>query len=91
MGTRCKFRGRPGIFCNVLIIDGGLARNIDFEVTHFQVLRKTRRNMSILKLQSVKIKGNLTRKARFTCLFSRVWFSRGLAVSMGEAAKLVLL
>ena len=26
-----------------------------------------------------------------TCLVSRLWFSRGLAVSMGEAAKLVLL
>ena len=94
MVTRCKFRGRPGIFCNMLLIDGGLARNIDFEVAHFQALRKTRRKMSILKLQSVKIEGSLARNARFgapTCLFSRVWFSRGLAVSMGEAAKLVLL
>ena len=31
------------------------ARNIDFEVANFQVLRKTRRKTSILKLQSVKI------------------------------------
>ena len=50
--------------------------------------------MSILKLQSVKIGGSLARNGRFgapTCLFSRVWFSTGLAVSMGEAAKLVFL
>ena len=70
------------------------ARNIDFEVANFQVLRKTRRKTSILKLQSVKIGGSLARNARFdapTCLVSRLWFSRGLAVSMGEAAKLVLL
>ena len=43
-----------------------------------------------MKLQSVKIGGSLARNARFgapTCLFSHVWFSRGLAVSMGEAAK----
>ena len=78
----------------MLKIDGSLARNIDFEVANFQVLRKTRRKTSILKLQSVKIGGSLARNARFgapTCLFSRVWFSRGLAVSMGEAAKLVFL
>ena len=77
----------------MLKIDGSLARNIDFEVANFQVLRKTRRKTSILKLQSVKIGGRLARNARFgapTCLVSRVLFSRGLAVSMGEAAKLVL-
>ena len=94
MATRCKFRGRRGIFCDALKIDGGLARNIDFEVANFRVLRKTRRKTSILKLQSVKIRGSLARNARFgapTCLVSRLWFSRGLAVSMGEAAKLVLL
>ena len=94
MATRCKFRGSRGIWCDVLKIDGSLARNIDFEVTNFQVLRKTRRKTSILKLQSVKIGGSLARNARFgapTCLVSRLWFSRGLAVSMGEAAKLVLL
>ena len=94
MATRCKFRGRRGILCDVVKIDGSLARNIDFEVANFQVLRKTRRKTLILKLQSVKIGGSLARNARFgapTCLVSRVWFSRGLAVSMGEAAKLVLL
>ena len=92
--TRCKFRGRRGILCDVLKIDGSIARNIDFEVANFQVLRKTRRKTSILKLQSVKIGGSLARNARFgapTCLVSRLWFARGLAVSMGEAAKLVLL
>ena len=65
-----------------------------FEVANFQVLRKTRRKTSILKLQSVKIGGSLVRNARFgapTCLVSRLWFSRGLAVSAGEAAKPVLL
>ena len=94
MATRGKFRGRRGILCDVLKIDGSLARNIDFEVANFQVLRKTRRKTSILKLQSVKIGGGLARNARFgatTCLVSRLWFSRGLAVSMGEAAKLVFL
>ena len=94
VATRCKFRGRRGILCDVLKIDGSLARNIDFEVANFQVLRKTRRKTSILKLQSVKIRGSLARNACFgapTCLVSSLWFSRGLAVSMGEAAKLVLL
>ena len=57
MATRCKFRGRRGILRDVLKIDGSLARNIDFEVANFQVLRKTRRKTSILKLQSVKIRG----------------------------------
>ena len=33
-----------------LKIDGSLARNIDFEVANFHVLRKTRRKTSILKL-----------------------------------------
>ena len=90
MVTRCKFRGRRGIFSHVLKIDGSLARNIDFDVTNFQVLRKTRRKTSILELQSMKIGGSLARNGRFgapTCL----WLSRGLALSMGEAAKLVLL
>ena len=94
VATRYKFRGRRGILCDVLKIDGSLARKIAFEVANFQVLRKTRRKTSILKLQSVKIGGSLARNARFgapTCLVSRVWFSRGLAVSMGEAAKLVCL
>ena len=75
-------------------IDGSLARNIDFEVTNFQVLRETRRKTSIFELQSVKIGGSLARNGRFrapTCLVSSLWFSCGLAVSMGEAAKLVFL
>ena len=90
VATRCKFRGSGGILCDVLKIDGSLARNIDFDVANFQVLWKTRRKTSILKLQSVKSGGSLARNARFgasTCLVSRVWFSRGLAVSTGEAAK----
>ena len=78
-------------FCAMwLKIDGSLARNIDFEVANFHVLRKTRRKTSILKLQSVKIGGRLARNARFgasTCLVSRHWFYGGFAVSMGEAAK----
>ena len=74
----------------MLKIDGSLARNNDFEGANFQVLRKTRRKTSILKLQSVKIGGSLVRNARFgapTCLVSSLWFARGFAVSMGEAAK----
>ena len=67
MATRCKFRGSRGILCDVLKIDGSLARNIDFEVANFQVLRKTRRKTSILKLQSVKIGGSLVRNASFFC------------------------
>ena len=94
MATRCKFRGSRGILCDVLKIDGSLARNIDFEVANFQVLRKTHRKTSVLKLQSVKIGGSLVRNAGFsasTCLVASLSFSCGLAVSMGEAAKLVLL
>ena len=73
--------------------DGSLARNIDFEVANFQVLRRTRRKTPILKLQSVKIGGSQAQNARFdapTCLVSSLWLSCGLAVSMGEAAKPVL-
>ena len=73
--------------------DGSLARNIDFEIANFQVPKKTRRKTSILRLQSVKIGGSLARNARFdatTCLVSRLWFSCGFAVSMGEAAKPLL-
>ena len=94
MATRCKFRGRRGILWHVLKIDGRLARNIDFEVANLEVPKKTRRKTSILKLQSVKIGGNLARNARFgapTRLVSSLWFSRGFTVSMGEAAKPVLL
>ena len=77
----------------MLKIDGSLARNIDFEVANFQVLRKTRRKTSILKLQSVKSGGSLARNAGFdvpTWLVSSLWFSCGVAVSMGEAAKHLL-
>ena len=41
----------------------------------------------------MKIEGSLARKARFeapTCLVSIVWFSSAVAVSMGEAAKPLL-
>ena len=67
-------------------IDGSFARNIDFEA-NLEVHKKTRRKTSILKLQSVKIERCLARKARFdapTCLVSSLWFSCGLAVSMGK-------
>ena len=78
----------------MLKIDGSLARNIDFEVTNFQVLRKIRRKMSILKPQSVKIGGSFVRNARFsapTYFVSSRWFSYNLAVFIGEATKLLLL
>ena len=71
-------------------IDGSLARNIDFVEAHKKICRRT----SILKLQSVKIGGSLARNARFdapTCLVSSLSFSCGLAVSMWEAAKPLLL
>ena len=77
----------------MLKIDGSLARNMDFEVANFQVLRKTFRKTSILNLKSVKIGGSLARNGRFgapTCLFVS-GFPVDLAVSMGEAAKLVFL
>ena len=79
--------------CWVLRIDGSLARNIDFEVANLEIPKKTRRKTLILRLQSVKIGGSLARNARFaapTCLVSSLWFSCGLAVSMGEAAKPLL-
>ena len=71
-------------------IDGSLARNIDFEVANFEVHEKTRRKTSILKLQSMKIGGSLARNARLeapTCLVSILWFSCGVDVPMGGAAK----
>ena len=52
--TRCKFRGRRGVLWDVMKIDGGLARNIDFEVANLEVHKKTRRKTSILKLHSVE-------------------------------------
>ena len=73
MATRWKSRGRRGILRDVLIIDGSLARNIDFEVASLEVPKKTHRKTSILKLQSVKIRGSLARNAGFsacTCLVS---------------------
>ncbi len=78
---------------DVLKIDGSLAQNINFQGCKFEDLRKTCKKTSILKLQSGKIRKSLARNARFgapACLVSRVWFSCGLAVSMGEAAKFVL-
>ena len=76
----------------MLKIDGSLARN-NFEVANLEVPTKTNRKTSILKLQSVKIGGSLARKARFdapTSLVSSLWFSCGVAVYMGEAAKPLL-
>ena len=70
----------------MLKIDGSLARNIDFEVASLEV-------PTILMLQSVKVGGSLARNVRFaapTCLVSSLWFSCGVAVSMGEAAKPLL-
>ena len=93
VATRCRFRGRRGILWDVLKIDGSLARNIDFGISNFQVPEKTRRKTLILMLQSVKIGGSLARNARFgapTCLVSSLWFSCGVAVSIGEAAKPLL-
>ena len=66
--------------------DGRLARNIVFEVANLEVPKKTCRKTSILKLQSVKISGSLTRNARFAAP-TRLWFSCGLAVSIGEVTK----
>jgi len=74
-------------------IDGSLARNIDFEVANFEVHEKIRRKTPILKLQSMKIGGSLAPNARFeapACLVSILWFSCGIAVYMGEAARLLL-
>ena len=74
-GVKCQFRGRRDILSDVMKIDGRLAQNIDFEVANFQavqVLRKTRRKTSILKLQSVKIGGSLARHARYFVTFRPV-------------------
>ena len=71
-------------------IDGSLARNIAFEVANYEIHERTPRISSILKIQSMKIGGRLTRNARFeapTCLVSILWFSSAVAVSMGEGAK----
>ena len=90
MATRCKFRGRRGILWDVLKIDGSIARNIDFEVANFVVHKKTRGKR---RFWSYTVWGSLARNARFdapTCLVSSLWFSSGLAVSIGEVAKPVL-
>ena len=63
------------------------------ETSILEVHKKTRRKTSSLKLQSVKIGGSLARNACLdapTCLVSSLWFSCGLAVSRGEAAKPLL-
>ena len=46
----------------MLKIDGSLARNIDFEVANFQVLRKTRRKIEAAKCEN-------WRKSRTKCSF----------------------
>ena len=72
-----------------MTIDRRLER-MNFEVATFEVHEKNRRMRSILKLQNVKIAGNLERHDLFearTCLVSSLCFFCGLAVSMGEAAK----
>ena len=94
VATSCKFPGRCGILCDVLKIDGSLARNIDFEIAKVEVPEKTRRKTSILMPQSAKSGGSLARNVCFgdpTCLVSSLWFSGGFAVSMGKAAKHLLL
>ena len=57
----------------------------------FEVHEQTRRKTSVLKLQSLKFGGSLARNVDApTCLVSGLWFSCGLAASMGEAAKPLL-
>ena len=76
-GDKVQIPWRAWHFVGCAEIDGSLAGNIDFDVANFQVLRKTRRKTSVLKLQSVQIGGSLERNARFaapTCLVSRLWF-----------------
>ena len=84
----CQFHGRHGIFWHVLKIDESLTRNIDVEVTNLQILRKTLRKTSILKLQSVKIEKFRT-KWSFWCsdlTLLLCLFSCSLAVFMGKAS-----
>ena len=60
---------------------------------HTRFMRKLVGKRRFLKLQSMKFGGSLARNARFgapTCLFSRLWCSFAVAVSMGEAAKPIL-
>ena len=72
MATRCKFRGRRGTWCDLLKIDGSLARNIDFEVANFQVLWKTRRKN--VDFEATKCEN--WRKSRTKCSFWRSHVSR---------------
>ena len=44
---------------------GSLARNIDFEVTNFEVQKKNRRQTSIFNLATDKIGQGLARNERF--------------------------
>ena len=92
MVKTCKFRGKCGIFRQVMKIDGSLARNIDFDVANIALHEKTRRKTSIFQVQSVKSGGSLVRNARFelsTCLVLMLWFCGGVPVPIGKAAKLV--
>ena len=93
MATRCKLlqiAWQAWHFWDVLILDGSLARNIDFEVaTSYKLVGKRR----FLKLHSVKIGGKSRTKCSFWCSnVSRLesLVSSGLAVSTGEAAKPIL-
>ena len=54
-GDKVRIPWQAWHLCDVLKIDGSLARNIDFDVANFRVLRKTRRKTSILKLQSEEV------------------------------------
>ena len=63
-------------------------------ISNFQVLRKIRGKMTILNIAFVKIGGILARNIRFeapTCVLLSLWLSCGIAVSVGEAAKILLL
>ena len=59
VATRCRFRGRRGILCDVVKSDGGLDETSILRLQDLEVPAKIRRKMSILKLQSVKIGGSL--------------------------------
>ena len=65
-GDKVQIPWQAWHFVTCAEIDGSLARNIDFEVANFQVLRKTLRKTSILKLQSVKMEKSRT-KCSFWC------------------------
>ena len=87
MATKCRFRAVA--FCEMT----EASHETSILKLNLEVPKKIRRKTSILRQRSVKIGGSLARNARFsapTCLVSSLWFSCGLAVSMGEAAKHVL-